>query len=581
MDDIFFASSVASTRIAIAIGAVLLVFGSTYLLTTLRFYTERERFLNPEPGESLQPPQLPYTTPWLGSARQFLNKTPHKFWKDLLRRCGRDEGACTLVMGGEHSTILYNKASINYILKDRKLHRENFNERVAVYAFSMPKGEVDKLYAHSFAPKAGEMHPRKQEEMINLEYLIKAEKVNELTAQFARTLQRDISHKFENGPGEVELFKWLRTLMFTASTTALWGERVLEMIPNFEQYFFQFDTDILSLFFRLPRWIIPKAFSNRDKAVAELMRWHAAVDQELKGTIPEPDTIDWEPLYGSRVQRARHLFYREKELLPQTKASLDLGFLFGLSSNAIPAAGWILTHIVDSRKGHPEHNTLYDHVLEEVKEAQNPDGTLNIPTLVNQPIFLSVTHEVLRLYIDTLVSRQIDNDMTLPYSRAKKPDKTSSGTTPNTGETEQAIHSLSIQKGTIMMIPTYFAHTDPTAWQSSDFPHHPVPEVFYPYRFLTSVPGKGGEKPTFTTKHADGMFFPFGGGKTICPGRVFARQEMMAAVAMMLLTFDFEVVEYVDDKGKETKSFPGLRDTYPGSVVMNPSGDMKVRIRRR
>lgn len=577
MFDVHAASSVAALWAGFAAGAVVLLFGSTYLLTTLRFLTERERFNNPEPGESLQPPQIPYSTPWLGSARQFLNKTPHKFWRDLLAWYGRDGGACAIVMGGEHSTLIFNKASINYVLKDRKMGRDNFNEMAARYAFSLPDREIDKFYAHGIAAKPGEVHARKQEELINLEYLLKAEKVNELTAEFARTLQRDIADMFTDRPGEISLFTCLRSLMFTASTTALWGEKVLEMIPNFEETFFRFDADILSLFFRLPKWMIPKAFSNRDRAIEQLMRWHAAVEQELGETIPDPETVAWEPLFGSRVNRARHLFYRQRNILPRTKASLDLGFLFGLSSNAIPAAGWILMYIVDSTRNRATGKpSLYDHVLAEVKEAQNPNGTMNVAVLVNQPILLSTTHEVLRLYVDTLVSRQVDNDMNLPFDRKKK-----SSVSGHSERTDQSIHPLFVKKGTIMMIPTYYAHTDPSAWQSPNFPHHPVPEVFYPYRFLTSAPGEGSEKPAFTTKHADGMFFPFGGGKTICPGRVFARQEMMAAVAMMLLTFDFEFLGYVDDKGKSTESFPGLRDTFPGSVVMNPTGDMRVRVMRR
>ena len=63
MADFVHGVSVVTTWTGFAIGAVLLLFGSTYLLTTLRFYTERERFNNPEIGESLDPPQLPYIVP--------------------------------------------------------------------------------------------------------------------------------------------------------------------------------------------------------------------------------------------------------------------------------------------------------------------------------------------------------------------------------------------------------------------------------------------------------------------------------------------------------------------------------------
>lgn len=577
MDDFVAATSTATIWVGSAISAVLLLFGSTYLLTTLRFYTERERFNNPEPGESLEPPQLPYAIPWLGSARDFLSRTPHKFWRNLLAWYGRDAGACTMIMGGEHITMIYNRASISYILKDRKLGRDNFDVMVAKYGLNLSNGEVEKYYQHGIPAKPGEVHPRKQEELLNLEYLLKTDKVNELTAQFAKSMQKDLAEKFRDGPGEVDIFSWLRSLMFKASTTALWGEKVFDVIPDFERYFFQFDSDMLSFFFRFPRWMIPEAYSNRDRILEKLKRWHEAAEQELGSDIADPTTIAWEPILGARITRARHLSYRDRKLLPQSRAGLDLGFLFGLSSNAIPVAGWILMHAIDStRQKISGKRTLYDHLLTEIKQAQTSDGSLNISILVNQPILLSTTHEVLRLYIDTLVGRQINHDMTVPYSRKKKPD----GDVKTFVEGEQ-MHSLAVKKGTTMMLSTYIAHFDPSAWQSPDFPHHPVPEVFYPYRFLTSVPGEGSEKPEFTTKHAEGTFFPFGGGKTICPGRVFARQEIMAAVAMMMLTFDFEFLEYVDHEGKSSPSFPGLRDMLPGSVAMNPKGDLKVRATRR
>jgi len=67
----------------------------------------------------------------------------------------------------------------------------------------------------------------------------------------------------------------------------------------------------------------------------------------------------------------------------------------------------------------------------------------------------------------------------------------------------------------------------------------------------------------------------------MCPGRVFAKQEVFSAVAMVLLNFEFDVLGFVDDKGKSTPKFPGLRSSYQGSGVMVASGDLSVKIRKR
>lgn len=76
-------------------------------------------------------------------------------------------------------------------------------------------------------------------------------------------------------------------------------------------------------------------------------------------------------------------------------------------------------------------------------------------------------------------------------------------------------------------------------------------------------------------------FFPFGGGKTICPGRVFAKQEGLGALAMVLLRFDFEVKGFVGENKKPADTFPGLARAFAGSGALVPGGDMLVKVRRR
>lgn len=78
-----------------------------------------------------------------------------------------------------------------------------------------------------------------------------------------------------------------------------------------------------------------------------------------------------------------------------------------------------------------------------------------------------------------------------------------------------------------------------------------------------------------------GKLFPFGGGRTICPGRLFAKQEALGALAMILLRFGFDVKGFVDGDGKPTKSFPGFARSFAGSGALVPGGDIMVRIRRR
>lgn len=56
---------------------------------------------------------------------------------------------------------------------------------------------------------------------------------------------------------------------------------------------------------------------------------------------------------------------------------------------------------------------------------------------------------------------------------------------------------------------------------------------------------------------------------------------MFASVAIVLLTFDFEFLGYVNQDGKPRKNFPSLKQAYSGTGVLQMEGDMKVRMKRK
>lgn len=554
--------------LAVGLLTICSFFTAVYLYTFLRFQLDYRRFTTSEHGKQLKPPHLPYTIPWIGNAPSFLVKKPHKFWTEVFSWYPRSAGSFWMTLGGNPTAVIFNAPGVHYIMKDRKLDRQKFNVQVAVQGLGMTPEDVEKYYEHHTAMKPGQMPAHIAEEKRNVEYLMKPERTNELTADFMKELQRQTSGAFADGPEEITLYKWLRSTMFRASTIALMGEKVFEVAPNLETLFFQFDQDMLSMFFGLPKLLLRREYSNRDKTIDALTEWQELVRKLSNDVIPDPEKVQWEPLYGSRYNRARHVNYRARGLNPRSAAGLDMGMLFGLSSNAIPATGWMLMHILGSTQSEASKKdaTLYEYIMTELREAQNPNGSIDIPVLVNQPVLLSTLHEVLRVYVDVLVSRQIDHDTALPLSK------------PETSGDKSSLRSLFLKAGDMVMMPSYPSHTNPE-WQSEG---QPSPNRFYPYRFLSAPPfASKDDKPIFSTTPYSGMFFPFGGGKTICPGRSFARQEILGAVAAILLTFDFELLGYVDGKGQSSNHFPTIRDSLPGSGVCAASGDARVRVKRR
>jgi hypothetical protein len=311
---------------------------------------------------------------------------------------------------------------------------------------------------------------------------------------------------------------------------------------------------MLELYFGLPRFIIPSSYRTRDVLVSKLVSFHETVQKEGKEKPVDPDgDVLWEPTYGSRANRARQRLYQTLNLSNRARAGLDLGFTFGLSSNAIPATCWMLLHILNPLAP----ATLLPRVLAELKTAKLPSGDLDIPTLISLPLLQSIFHEILRMYGDILVTREIHHPITLPLS--------------SDTETPRA---ASLDAGSIVMAPTWLGHYDSASW---DLPNHPASE-FHAERFLAINPETG--KEMFSLTGRTGKFFPFGGGKSICPGRVFAKQEVLGAVGMLLTKFEFKVGGFVDSDGKSRDFFPGLRDAYGGTGVMSMDGDLNVTIKR-
>jgi Cytochrome P450 len=388
-----------------------------------------------------------------------------------------------------------------------------------------------------------------QEDM-NIDYLLTQSAVNELTTKFTEVLRNELTEEPPEWK-EVKLYGWLKRHMFSASTVAFLGSHIFETYPNLAEDFFVFDAEVLRMFFGLPKFLAPEGFNARDRLLDGLARWVAQGLEEYGRSGregPDPKPTGWDPVFGSRVVQAREWLWGKIGLSMRGRAGLHLGLLFGLASNAIPATGWMLMHILSP----DADSTLLPRVLAEVQSARLEDGTLDIPTLTSLPLLQSIFHETLRMYVDVLVTREIvDSDLILPVDAAGR-------------------KQLLLKKNSFVMVPSWLGHRDADAWGG---------DVFFPERFLR-VDEKTG-KEIFSTTGTGGKFFPFGGGRNICPGRVFAKQEILASVAMFLLGFDVEVVRFVDEAGKGTAKFPGLRKGFSGNGIMAMDGDFKVRIRRK
>ncbi|KAF2668284.1 cytochrome P450 [Microthyrium microscopicum] len=548
----------ATARIPIAASLLAVAFiGLTHIFTRLRYSYQLSQIKSPG-SKTLEPPQIYYSLPFLGNALDFLAPGPGLFWKQLFKSHPRDTGACTLLLGGLPTHILFDPTAVQAIFKAKGPNRDRFNEQVMGSGFGFPRSEVVKFFAlgqpASFEYNGREgLTAREKQEAISHEYLMKTDAVNELTSTFVFHMRKSLNSDDRLAKGqslEIGLVEYLRPHLFKASIVALMGERLLEIYPELSTDFWEFDKYMLTLFFGLPRFVSPKAYKALEKCKAGMLRQQEICFKECNGEPEDPSgSVGWEPIWGSRANRSRQCFYKEVDMLPSSKAAADLAFMFGIASNAIPAAGWFLMHLLDPYGD----QTLLPRLMKELKTAQRPDGSLDVSTLCGLTLLQSMWQEILRLYTDVLVTRDTRQDITLPFDEGKK--------------------KMLFRAGSVIMAPSYLGHHDERAWMD------PPCEQFYAERFLVDNPETGLSQ--FSMNGTPGKLFPFGGGKTICPGRIFAKQEVLASVAMVLLTFDFDFVSYTDLGGNKTSRFPGPADVFQGTGVIAGNGDVRVRIKRK
>lgn len=120
-----------------------------------------------------------------------------------------------------------------------------------------------------------------------------------------------------------------------------------------------------------------------------------------------------------------------------------------------------------------------------------------------------------------------------------------------------------LKKDCMIQMPSRVIHKDNTVWGSDV-------DDFNPRRFQRDEPQKtqSGRRPNATA------FRAFGGGTTLCPGRHFATNEILAVVTMFIMRYDM-----TPTAGEW--SMPDTQNTNVTAVVMEPDTDVEVELSTR
>ncbi|KAM7185505.1 Cytochrome P450 [Naviculisporaceae sp. PSN 640] len=384
------------------------------------------------------------------------------------------------------------------------------------------------------------------------EYLSTSHYANALATKFYSFFDQRLSRAPLSEWETVGIWDFLKVNMFEAAMTTLDGPKILDLNPDFSERYWEYDQYALIVSYGAPKFLNRKAYQAKDEFYVRTARYLEAAWKNFDWSGPDVES-DWEVNFGSRFTRELAKWARDNDFDKKSLAGLVGVLAFGLNSNTIPAAAWMLIHLV-------QDPSLFKAVQEEAMEALITDGatgtrSINRAKLVTLPLLQSVYIEVLRLHVSFSIMREVNNSIDMNGHR--------------------------IPKGSFLQGMTDLGHFEDEVWSTEG---HPASEFWASrhlvYKEITTETGERKRVAEVSMEGKNGSFFPYGGGTGICPGRHFAKQEILLAVASIVTRFDVEFIEWVHMDG--TKSSRAAMDDpkNTGTGVTPPDRDMKVRWRR-
>ncbi|KAI2628052.1 cytochrome P450 [Hypomontagnella submonticulosa] len=319
---------------------------------------------------------------------------------------------------------------------------------------------------------------------------------------------------------QLGLHTWLQDKLTAATTRAVYGPLNPFNDKQVADAFWEFESGLMSILVGvLPSITARKPIAARTKVARAFEEYYKA------GGVEQ----------ASAYAKNRYQVEVNNKFPLEDTARSSVGGTIALLVNTVPSVFWVLLHLYQ-----------YPGLLQEVRDevdaciqvsagaGQSADSTLKIIDMVSLkdkcPLLLSAYQEVLRYRTIGASVREVMEDTHLgPYL---------------------------LKKGAMVQMPSRVIHTDEALWGNTDF---------QPRRFLAE------EKKT---RPRDMCFRAFGGGKTLCPGRHFATNEILAVAALFIARFDMKPL---DGEWK----FPTTANTNVAAAVMGPDYDVEVEIATR
>ncbi|KAF4432307.1 25-hydroxycholesterol 7-alpha-hydroxylase [Colletotrichum fructicola] len=379
----------------------------------------------------------------------------------------------------------------------------------------------------------------------------------ENTSQLASKYIDFLGEALEKQPlGEwstVRVFEYLRKDMAESAVKSLAGTRLLEINPGFIDQFWKFDGVSHQVLNGLPQWINPKPARERDKLLAMTEKFLNQEFDKFDWNGLGTDTY-WEPTFGCGYSRDLQKWTYDQNMTMRTRAGFLAMSIFAVNSNTVPVTTWFIMELL-------KDPGLFDAVRAEASEAvlvdpQTGKRGFDCQKLVSSPLLQSVYIECMRLHVSIGITREIMEDTVLDGYRLKK--------------------------GSLIQAPTNLGHQDDDVWARDG---HPASEFWAErhVRHIQKVDEITGEvkiEKMFVMAGKPSDFFPFGGGVSMCPGRHFAKQEILLTVATLVTKFDMEILEWTHMDGRKSDRPAKDNEKYFLNAAVPPDCDVRIRWKR-
>ncbi|KAJ6439292.1 3-hydroxybutyryl dehydrogenase [Purpureocillium lavendulum] len=345
-------------------------------------------------------------------------------------------------------------------------------------------------------------------------------------------------------------FLWCRDLMTLSTTKALYGDsdpfskdqRLISLLWDFENAIPSF---VSSTF---PSITVPKGFRAR-KILYEVMGKYYSDRLDLV----DPTTS---VLIEERAQTLRRHGFNGEEIAKMETIQAVIA-----TTNAIPTFFWMLIFIL-SRPGlfarlrqELEAAITFEPVSSDTAPTAQRTATLDVARFEEQlPLMASSYRETLRLINHAVSMRRVTSDISLTAANG---------------------NTYLLKEGVDIQMSAGVTHCDTGIWG-------PDASEFKAERFLpTKEHGSSGTQRTSQSSDVERSrkiaFFPFGGGKHLCPGRHLAFEEILGFVSLMLLRTDLEPL----GMRFEDVKMEGAKLTAASCKPLNSGAGLGARIKRR